>query len=176
MDRPPRACTRGSTAVADHCFIVTHEGGRLVLAGTHRGWFTRSLCNGSPPRHGGRVPQAQQSLPPPWPVRSLRPLVQACESSSFHGLISVSPGGAAQNELPTRGRTCPLAVYRFPVGSGMGLTGIVKVYLDTPPGRGSAALCRLLLPGILRTVERAEENWHGQRNDYPGSRAALGPP
>ena len=81
------------------------QGGRLVLAGTHQGWFTRSRCNGSAPRHGGRVPQAQQSLPPPGPVRSLRPLVQACESSSFHGLISVSPGGTAPKrvEVPVVG-------------------------------------------------------------------------
>lgn len=39
-----------------------------------------------------------------------------------------------------------MAVYRFPVGSGMGLTGIVKVYLDTPQAGVQLHCGGLLLP------------------------------
>ena len=42
MDRPPRAGTRGGVILVGNCFIVAHEGPRLVFAGIHRGRFTRS--------------------------------------------------------------------------------------------------------------------------------------
>jgi hypothetical protein len=74
------------------------------------------------------------------------------------------------------GQDMPLAVYRFPVGSGMGLTGIVKGVPRYTPQAGAQLHCVGLLPGILRKIERAQGNGHEQRNDHPGSRATLGPP
>lgn len=74
-------------------------------------------------------------------------ITAAIDASLREFLISWPHFGFARwdgpkNELPARGRTCPLAVYRFPVGSGMGLTGIVKVYLDTPPRPGFSCTVR----------------------------------
>jgi hypothetical protein len=154
--------------VVDHYFIVTHGRGRLLLAGPHRGRFTRSRGNGSPPRHGGRVPQAPQSPPPPWPVRPLRPLTQACENSSFQGLISVRRAGRPKTSCRPGTGQAPWLFYRFPAANGMGLTGIVKVHLDTPPARGSAALCGLLLPGILGRLCPARRR-KSERARLPGS-------
>ena len=78
------------------------QGGRLVLAGTHQGWLTRSRCNGSAPRHGGRVPQAQQSLPPPGPVRSLRHWYKLARVLHFMASFRFRRVGRPQNELRCR--------------------------------------------------------------------------
>jgi hypothetical protein len=66
--------------------------------------------------------------------------------------FSAPPGGTAQHDLPTRGRTGRLwLVYRFPVGNGMGLTGVTEVDLG-PPGSDSALLLALRPRGILGKV------------------------